>query len=296
MDRLSSMELFVRIVERASFSAAAADVGVSRPVATATIKELERRLGTRLLQRTTRHVQPTVEGEIYYRRCMAILADIEDADRSVSGAVTGLLRVDVAGNLARTMLLPSLPAFLAQHPLLTVHLRESERYVDLVREGVDCVVRSGQLSDSDMIVRPIGAMGEITCASPDYLARHGNPLSPDALEGHTMIGFVSSRTDRVMPLEFTVDGRAVEVALPSRVLVSGADMNAGAARLGLGLAQAPRSRFEDDLASGALVEVLPEFAPPETPISVLYPNNRHLSQRVRVFVDWLVATLKPRLS
>lgn len=290
------MELFVRIVERASFSAAAADIGVSRPVATATIKGLERRLGTRLLQRTTRHVQPTVEGEIYYRRCMAILADIEDADRSASGAVTGLLRVDVAGNLARTMLLPSLPAFLAQHPLLTVHLRESERYVDLVREGVDCVVRSGQLSDSDMIARPIGAMREITCASPEYLARHGIPLSPDALDGHTMIGFVSSRTDRVMPLEFTMDGKTVEVALPSRVLVSGADMNAEAARLGLGLAQAPRSRFKDDLASGALVEVLSEFTPPETPISVLYPSNRYLSQRVRVFVDWLVATLKPEFS
>src|SRR3546814_17951966 len=102
------------------------------------------------------------------------------------------------------MLLPALPAFLAQHPSLTVHLRESERYVDLVREGVDCVVRSGQLSDSDMIVRPIGGMEEITCASPDYLARHGIPLSPDALEGHTLIGFVSSPTDRVMPLEFPV--------------------------------------------------------------------------------------------
>lgn len=290
------MELFVRIVERASFSAAAADIGISRPVATATVKDLERRLGTRLLQRTTRHVQPTVEGEIYYRRCLAILADIEDADRSTSGAVTGLLRVDVAGNLARTMLLPALSAFLAQHPSLTVHLRESERYVDLVREGVDCVVRSGQLSDSDMIARPIGVMEEITCASPDYLARHGIPSSPDALVGHMMIGFVSSRTDRVMPLEFTMDGKTVEVSLPSRVLVSGADMNAEAARLGLGLAQAPRSRFEDDLASGALVEVLSEFTPLSTPISVLYPSNRHLSQRVLVFVDWLIATLKPSLS
>lgn len=290
------MELFVRIVERASFSAAASDLGVSRPVATATIKDLERRLGTRLLQRTTRHVQPTVEGEIYYRRCMAILADIEDADRSASGAVTGLLRVDVAGNLARTMLLPELPAFLVQHPALTVHLRESERYVDLVREGVDCVVRSGKLSDSDMIARPIGSMREITCASPDYLARHGTPLSPDTLDGHIMIGFVSSRTDRVMPLEFMVEGKTVEVTLPSRVLVSGADMNAGAARLGLGLAQAPLGRFKEDLSSGALVEVLGEFAPPPIPISVLYPSSRHLSQRVRVFVDWLMATLGPQLA
>jgi len=296
MDRLSTLELFVRIVERASFSAAAADLGISRPVATAAIKDLERRLGVRLLQRTTRHVQPTVEGEAYYRRCVSILADLEDADRNASGGVTGLLRVDAPGNLARTMLLPALPDFLAQHPGLTVHLGESERYVDLVREGVDCVIRAGKLDDSDMIVRPLGTMQEITCASPDYLARHGTPLSPQSLDGHMMIGFVSSRTDRAVPLEFTVEGKTVEVALPSRVLVSGADANAEAARLGLGIAQAPRYRFKKDLAAGTLVEILAEFAPPPVPLSILYPSNRHLSPRIRVFIDWLVATLGPKLA
>jgi len=293
MDRLATLELFVRIVERASFSAGAADLGISRPVATAAIKDLERRLGVRLLQRTTRHVQPTVEGDEYYRRCVSILADLEEADRTAGGAVAGLLRVDAPGHLVRTILLPALPDFLAQHPGLTVHLGDSERFVDLVREGVDCVIRAGKLDDSDMIVRPLGVMQEITCASPDYLGRHGIPRSPDDLRGHMMVGFVSSRTERPMPLEFSVEGETVEVALPAKVLVSGADTYAAAARLGLGIVQAPRYRFDRDIDAGTLVEILGEYAPPPTPLSLLYPSNRQLPPRMRVFITWLMATLQP---
>jgi len=296
MDRLATLNLFVRIVERSSFSAAAADCDVSRPVATVAIKALEERLGTRLLQRSTRHVQPTVEGEAYYHRCVAILTDLEDADRGAGGAVAGVVRVDAVGHLARTTLLPALPEFLARHPALTVHLGEGERFVDLVREGVDCVVRAGALADSDMVVRRLGMMEEITVASPAYLAKHGTPLTPDDLDGHRMIGFVSSRTGQPLPLEFTRDGSVIEIALPARVLVGGADTSAAAALLGLGLYQAPRYRFADDLASGALVEVLAEFPPMPTPLSVLYPSNRQLSPRVRVFVDWLVGTIGPRLD
>jgi len=296
MDRLATLELFVRIVDRSSFSAAAADLGLSRPVATAAIKALEQRLGIRLLQRSTRHVQPTVEGEAYYRRCMAILADLEDADLGAGGTVAGLLRVDVVGYLARTILLPALPALLARHPALTVHIGEGERFVDLVREGVDCVVRAGTLVDGNMIVRRLGVVGEITCASPGYLAAHGVPASPDRLDGHEMVGFVSSRTGQPLPLEFGVGGRTVEVMLPARVLVGGADTSAAAARLGLGLIQAPRYRFTDDLASGALVEVLADFPPMPMPVSILYPSSRQLSPRVRVFVDWLIETLGPRLA
>ena len=296
MDRLATLELFVRIVDRGSFRAAAADCGFSRPVATAGIKALEQRLGMRLLQRSTRHVQPTVEGEAYYRRCVAILADLEDADRGASGAVTGLVRVDVAGHLARSMLLPALPDFLARHPALNVHLGESERFVDLVREGVDCVIRAGELADSGMIARRLGKMEEITVASPGYLAEHGTPTTPEDLHGHVMIGFVSSRTGQPLSLEFTCEGKIIEVVLPGRVLVSGADTSATAARLGLGLAQAPRYRFADDLASGALVEVLTDFPPTPTPMSVLYPSNRQLSPRVRVFIDWLIETVGPQLG
>ena len=296
MDRIDCLRLFVRIVDRGSFSAAAADLGVSRPVATATIKALEERLGTRLLQRSTRHVRPTVEGSAYHGRCTAILADIEDADRAASGAVAGLLRVDTVGHLARTVLLPALPAFLARHPALTVHLGEGERFVDLIREGVDCVVRAGALADSGLVARRLGTMAEITCASPAYLARHGVPAAPDRLDGHLMVGFVSSRTGQPLPLEFTVAGRTVEVTLPARVLVGSADASAEAARLGLGLVQAPRHRFGDDLAAGTLVEVLAGFPPDPMPVSILYPSSRQLSRRVRVFVDWLVDTLSPSFA
>lgn len=296
MDRLATLKLFVRIVERRSFSAAAADCGISRPVATAAIKALEERLGTRLLQRSTRHVQPTAEGETYYHRCVAILADLEDADRAAGGAVAGLVRVDAPGHVARTILLPALPDFLARHPALTVHLGEGERFVDLVREGVDCVVRAGELPDSDMVVRRLGVMKEITVASPAYLARYGTPRSPDELDGHQMIGFMSSRTGQPLALEFTRDGSVIEVVLPARVLVGGADTSAAATRLGLGLCQAPRYRFVDDLASGTLVEVLSDFPPTPTPLSVLYPSNRQLSPRVRVVIDWLVETISPHLD
>ena len=291
MDRLATLDLFIRIVDRGSFSAAAADCGVSRPVATSAIKALEQRLGTRLLQRSTRHVQPTIEGETYYRRCMAILADLEDADQGASGAVSGLVRVDVAGHLARTVLLPAVPALLTRHPALTIHLGEGERFVDLVREGVDCVVRAGELTDSGMVVRQLGLMDEITVASPAYVAQYGMPAAPEDLDGHRMIGFVSSRTGQPLPLEFSLDGRVVERTLPTSVLVNGADTSAAAARLGMGLIQAPRYRFAEDLASGALIEVLANVRPPPTQLSVLYPSNRQLPPRVRVVIDWLFQTI-----
>jgi DNA-binding transcriptional LysR family regulator len=275
---------------------AAADLGISRPTATAAIKDLEQRLGVRLLNRTTRHVQATAEGEAYYSRCTTILADLEDANRDALGTTTGLLRIDVAGSLARTMLLPALPHFFARHPGLNIHIGEGERFVDLVREGVDCVVRAGELADSTMIARRLGVIEEITCASPDYLAKHGTPASPHQMDGHVMIGFVSSRTGQPMPLEFTIAEKVVEIVLPARVLVNAADTSAAAARIGLGIAQAPRYRFADDLASGALVEIMAAFPPTGTPISILHSDGRKPSPRVRLFVDWVVETLAPQLS
>lgn len=296
MDRFTVMQLFVRIVERRSFSAAAADLSLPRSGVTAAIKQLEKRLGTRLLQRSTRHVSPTAEGEAYYRRCMAILADLEDADRGLlDGALAGVVRLDINGHLAREFVLPELPAFLDRYPSLTVYVGEGDRLVDLLREGVDCVVRAGEPVEHDMTGRRLGLAHEITCASPAYLEQHGVPGSLDELRHHLMIGFVSSRTGRVMPLEFVVDGETRNVTLPTRVLVSNSDTAVDAARLGLGMTQAPRHRFLPDLAAGALVEVLADFPPTPTPISLLYPGNRQLLPRVRVFVDWLVDVLGPKL-
>lgn len=296
MDRFTVMQLFVRIVERRSFSAAAADLSLPRSGATAAIKHLEERLGTRLLQRSTRHVSPTPEGETYYRRCRAILADMEDADRGLAdGALAGTVRLDINGHLAREFVLPELPAFLDRHPGLNIHVGEGDRLVDLLREGVDCVVRAGEPVEHEMTGRRLGLAHEITCASPTYLAKHGIPGSPDDLCQHLMIGFVSSRTGRVMPLEFVVNGETRNVTLPARVLVSNSDTAIDAARRGLGVTQAPRHRFLADLAAGALVEVLSGFPPTPTPISLLYSGNRQLAPRVRVFIDWLVDVLGLKL-
>ncbi|MFP2923836.1 LysR family transcriptional regulator [Pyxidicoccus sp. 3LG] len=288
MDRLDVMRLFTRIVERHSFTAAAQDLEVPRSTATQVIKELEARLGVRLLQRTTRQVRPTLDGEAYYRRCVAILGEVEDADAAFSGArPRGQLRVDVHGTLARHFVLPSLPAFLAEYPDLKLHLGEGDRLVDLVREGIDCVLRVGDLQDSSMVGRRVALLPEVTCASPAYLARHGTPGRFNALAGHVAVGFVSSATGTTLPLEFMLDGAPRNVTLPATVTVAGAETYVAAARLGLGLIQVPRYHVEADLASGALVELLPETPPSPTPVSLLYPQGRQLSPRVRVFIEWL---------
>jgi len=295
MDRFDSMRLLVRVVERQSFSAAASDLGVPRSSATTAIKQFEERLGVRLLQRTTRHVTPTLEGEIYYRRCKAILAEIEDAEAALTGSeVRGLLRIDVHGPMARTYILPGLPDFLARHPALSLHIGEGDRFVDLVREGFDCVVRGGEITDSDMIVRRLGVAQEATFASPAYIERRGMPRSLDELDGHEMVGFTSSRTGQVLPLEFSVAGEVRNVTLPARITVINSETYAALARLGFGLMQAPRYHYAGDVAAGRLVEVLPQHPPTPMPISVLYPKSRQLSPRVRVFIDWLVEILAPK--
>ncbi len=288
MDRLEVMRLFTRIVERHSFTLAAQDLELPRSTATQAIKELEARLGVRLLQRTTRHVRSTLDGEAYYRRCIDILGEIEEAEGAFKDAKPrGLLRVDVHGTLARHFLLPALPDFLAQYPDLQLHLSEGDRLVDLVREGIDCVLRVGDLQDSAMIGRRVALLPEVTCASPAYLARRGMPASIDELDGHLAIGFLSSATGATLPLEFTVDGALRNVILPATLCVAAAESYIAAARLGLGLIQAPRYHLAADLRAGTLVEVLPQWPPSSTPVSLLYPHRRQLSPRVRVFIDWI---------
>ena len=288
MDRFDAMRLFVRLVERQSFTAAAADLGIPRSTASEVLRGLEAHLGARLLERTTRHVTPTLDGEDYYRRCVAILAEVEEAETAMRDArPRGLLRIDAHPLLTRTFILPHLPAFLARYPQLELQIGQGDRLVDLVREGIDCVIRTGELDDSGMILRRLGTIAEITVASPAYIASHGMPATPDALDGHQMVAFVSSRTGDVLPLEFSVAGELRHVVLPSRVRVNNSDTMADLARLGFGLAQAPRYRFADDLASGALVEVLADHPPSPTPLSALYPQNRQLALRLRVFLDWI---------
>ncbi|TPW32644.1 LysR family transcriptional regulator [Martelella alba] len=292
MDRLDRMQLFIRVVERGSFSAAAHDLGLARSTATEAIKALEAGLGVRLLERTTRHVTTTLDGRAFYQRCLSILAEIEDAENAFRDRTPrGLLRIEAHPLLTQTFILPGLPEFLARYPGLSIHFGQGDRYVDLVREGVDLAIRAGELDDSGLIARRLGALSEITCASPAYLDAHGRPERIEDLEGHLAVGFVSSRSGEVMPLEFSTGGRTHFLRLATRVTANNSDTMAELARLGFGLVQAPRYRFDDDLATGRLVEVLPDFPPPPTPLTAVYPQNRQMTPRLRVFLDWLATVL-----
>jgi DNA-binding transcriptional LysR family regulator len=288
MDRLDAMRLYTRVVDRNSFTHAAQDLEVPRSTATQVIKELESRLGVRLLERTTRSVRPTLDGQAYYERCVAILGEIEDAESAFRSAKPrGLLRIDVHGTLARHFVLPALPAFLAEYPDLQLQISEGDRLVDLVREGIDCVLRVGDLQDGAMIARRVAMLSEVTCASPAYLARYGVPSTVADLHGHVAVAFMSSATGAALPLEFTVEGVLSNRVLPATVTVAAAESYVAAARLGLGLIQVPHYHVAADLKAGSLVEILAHNRPSSTPVSLLYPHRRQLSLRVRVFIDWL---------
>ncbi|NEI70100.1 LysR family transcriptional regulator [Rhizobium lusitanum] len=295
MDRFDAMRVFCRIVDRRSFTLAAEDTGLPRSTVTDAVKQLEARLGVRLLQRTTRHVSPTLDGEAYYQRCQRILSDIEEAEGAFAGAKPkGVLRVDVHGTLARHFVLPNLPSFLETYPDIELQITEGDRFVDLIREGIDCVLRVGTLQDSDMIGRRVAMLEEVTLAAPAYVRRFGMPAHPDRLDGHRMIGFRSSATGGLLPLEFEIGGAVREVILPATISVNAAESYFAAARLGLGLIQVPRYHAEEALRSGDLLHVLQDYPPTRTPVSMLYPRSRQLSPRVRVFIDWLVKVFAER--
>lgn len=277
------------MVERRSFTLAAEDLGLPRSTVTDAVKQLEARLGVRLLERTTRQVNPTLDGEAHHRRCLSLIADLEDAEGAFGGAKPkGLVRLEVQGTLARHFLLPNLPDFFAEYPAIEINMSESDRWIDLIHEGVDCVLRFGHLPDSDMIARQVVILDRLTCAAPKYFERHGTPTDPGVLDGHRMIGLRSLTTGRLWPMEFMIGETLREITLPVTMSVTGPESYLATARLGLGLVQVPRFHAEADLARGALVQVLAEFPPPSVPVSLLYPRNRQLSPRVRVFIDWLM--------
>ncbi|MBB5496555.1 LysR family transcriptional regulator [Paraburkholderia sp. MM5384-R2] len=294
MDRFEEMRVFVRIAERQSFTRAADDLQIPRATVTNLMKRLEQRLGARLLERTTRTVRLTPDGEAHYQRCVRLIADLEEAEGAFSNlAPKGLLRVNVQGTLARHFVVPALLAFLARFPGIELMIGEDDRLVDLVREGIDCVLRAGVLQDSSMVGRRVAQLQQVTVASPAYLAAYGEPADPDALSTHRAVNYVSSATGKPVPLEFRVDGRDAALVLPSAVSVSGAELYTGAALAGLGIVQVPRYRVDGELAAGRLRVILADYPPPPMPVSVLYPQNRQLSSRVRVFAQWLREIFEP---
>ena len=290
MDRFDAMRIFTRIVELRSFTQAAHDLGYPKATVTHAIKQLEARLRVRLLQRTTRQVTPTLDGEAYYQRCVRLLADLEETESVFTSAAqqpAGKLRVDLHATLALHFVMPVLGQFCARHPLIELEIGMGDRLVDLVREGVDCVLRVGELGDSSMVARRVALLEQVTCASPVYLAAHGTPRSLADLDGHRAVNFFSAQTGKVWPFDFRLDGQRHSVTLPGTVSVNNADAYHACCRAGMGLIQAPRYHLEQALATGELVEVLAPLRPDPLPVSVLYPHHRQLSPRVRVFADWV---------
>src|SRR6202162_2155566 len=218
MDRFDAMRVFARIVERRRFTQAADDLGPPRSSVADAVKGLEARWGVRLLQRTTRQVNPTLDGEAYYQRCVSLIAEMEDAEGAFVGAKpSGLIRVDVHGTQARYFLLPGLPRFRQQYPDIQLHLSEAHRPLDMIREGFDCILRAGDLSDSPLIRRRLATLDRGTFASSDYLSRFGTPRTPDDLEGHERVGLLSPDTSEIRPLVFCAAGKVHQVMLPVTV-------------------------------------------------------------------------------
>ncbi|KFF71322.1 LysR family transcriptional regulator [Pectobacterium sp. CHL-2024] len=290
MDHIQAMRVFVRIVELGSFSRAAERLTLPRATVSNTIKQLEARLGVRLLQRTTRQVQITDEGRVYYERCLQLLAEIEEIDTLFTQQKqqpVGKVRVDMPHSLAREIVVPALGEFYARYPQVTLMLSANDAAINVLREGVDCVLRAWQTDDETLATRHLPSMPQITCASADYLARYGVPRSLDELSGHQMVGYFSLRTEHRYPLEFMSGDACITRMLPGALQVNGTDAYIASARAGLGIIQAPRRGLRPFLESGELVEILPEMPPPAMPLYVMYAPGRFLAPRIRVFIEWL---------
>ncbi|MFW9265858.1 LysR family transcriptional regulator [Pseudomonas sp. NR3] len=293
MDRLQAMQVFRRIVELGGFGRAADDLGLPRATVSLLIQQLESYLGVQLLQRTTRQVRATLDGEAYYQRCGHLLEELDDLENSLStqrSQPRGTLRVDMPIAFGCTWIVPNLADFYRRYPQLQLDLGFHDRQVHLQREGVDCAIRAGNIVDQALVARPIVRLHQVTCASPQYLAREGTPRRPEELSGHRAVGFASGN-GRFFPFEFEAAGQVRELNMSSELTVNNADAYVSACEAGLGLIQAPRYHVQRQLAEGRLVQVLTEHPVPSWPISVVYPPHRQLSPRVRVFIDWVIELL-----
>jgi LysR family transcriptional regulator, regulator for bpeEF and oprC len=295
MDRLIAMQTFALVAELGSFSRAAEALHVPNATVSTRISQLEAHLQVKLLARTTRRLSLTEDGSAYLERAQRLLHDLDELEAQVTGDVAapkGRLRIDVPAAAGRHVLAPHLPEFFKRYPGITLDIGSSDRPVDLITEGVDCVIRGGAVHDEQLVARKLGAFEVITCASPAYLKQHGIPKSPADLQGggHQAVNFFSAKTGRAFSFDFEKNGEALEVMLPHHASANDADTQMALCLQGLGLMQYPRTQaLQDMLDSGALVQVLPGWSAGSLSLYVMYPRNRHLSARVRVFVDWVVA-------
>ncbi|WP_414448299.1 LysR family transcriptional regulator [Burkholderia sp. 22PA0099] len=302
MPNLDSLRIFVRVAEMASFTRAAESLGIQKGRASNTVRALEAELGARLLHRSTRTVHLTEDGQVFYQRAQDLLADADALQTMFTvrhdTPLRGRLRVDLPTELARTMVVPALPAFIEAHPEVVLELSSTDRRVDLILEGIDCVLRIGGLVDDTLVARRLGSLRMINAASPGYLRRFGTPRSLHELSerGHRMVFYTSTFGHRSALWEYVERGRPATLALPCALSVNSVQTYYAAGVAGIGLIQASRSRLGPFLASGELVEVLPDFRPAPLPVWLVVAHRHNLSRRVRVFMEWLEQVLTPYLD
>jgi LysR family transcriptional regulator, regulator for bpeEF and oprC len=291
MDQLAAMRAFSRVVEVGTFTRAAELLGTPKPTLSKLIQGLEAHLRTKLLNRTTRRVTVTADGAAYYDRVVRILADLDELDSNMTlsqASPKGRLRIDISASLALLILIPALPQFHARYPDIQIDLGVTDRPVDLVGENVDCVVRAGEITDQSLIARRIGEFGFVFCAAPSYLAQHGVPQHPAELErDHSMVGYFSSTTGQPFPMIVSRGNEQLEIEGRTIVAVNDGNAYLAAGLAGLGVMALPHFMVDQHLAAGALMPVLAEWSMPPVPLYVVYPPNRHLSTKLRIFVDWV---------
>ncbi|MGJ7511177.1 LysR family transcriptional regulator [Variovorax sp. GT1P44] len=290
MDQLLAMRVFSRIAEAGSFVKAADSLNMPKPTATKLLQALEAHLGVKLLQRTTRKLSLTPEGASYYKNAVRLIAEVEDMNAAIAGAVTrpsGRLRVEIGSSLANLVLIPALPDFRRRYPDIQLELGVSDRAADLVGEGVDCVIRGGVLADSTLVARRIADLDYLTVASPSYLKRFGAPIHPNELRpSHQILSYLSAQTGRPFALYFSRGDEEIEIVGKSPVSVSESTAHMTALLHGLGIGQTFKFMARPHVATGALTAVLNEWTRAKHPLHLVYPTHRHLNARLLAFGDW----------
>lgn len=293
MDRFDAMQAFARVVETRSFTQAAQTLHMSKTTVTQLVQQLEARLRVRLLNRTTRQVNVTADGAAYYERVVRLLADMQDAETSLSSAAAaprGRLRVDVPSPLARLILVPAFPDFHARYPDIQVHLGVSDRVVDLIGENVDCVVRGGEPGDPSLVARHVGDLAIRLYAAPEYLAHAGTPVHPLELETapHQIVGFLWSSTGRILPCTLKRGDDSVEVRGRYALAVDDGNAYLAAGLAGLGALWLPHYLAAAHVERGELRPLFEDWSIAPMPLYLAYPPKRHVGARLRVFIDWVV--------
>lgn len=295
---LDLIRIYAKVATLASFSRAAEQLGLPKASVSTAVQRLEAEVGVRLLHRTTRTVRMTPDGEQFLERCQVLLADADELQtlfQRAPASLRGRLRVDLPTGFARHVVIPRLLDFLAAHPLLEIELSSTDRRVDLVHEGFDCVLRVGPLHDSGLVARPLGALPLANLASPTYLRAHGVPQTLDDLQHHRLVRYVQRLGAAPLGWEYH-DGVAYRsLEMPGVITVTNTDAYEAACLAGLGLIQAPTLGLQDAIDSGALVEVMPGLTGEPMPVSLVYPSRRHLPRRVQAFMTWLTGVAQPFL-